>query len=225
MEKSKKTASKAEEEAEKNVRANYIHEDYRIETLVRIGMITVKEGDAFKGFQTGGMSDEQIIIFLWTKHFRICRLLFISTLGDLADPKAASISSIYTFERGKPVKSDTAILMLNQLFSDSGCGSHLHKVMEVVSYAKLANCNVDVILSQDGTNRRASKPIRIFSNNKNENNTKTEEQDEEDQNWDEQDWEKRDWKQQDGEKQSAVKQDEKNAPTVRRRNRGPKPLL
>ncbi|HEY5585656.1 MAG TPA: hypothetical protein VIK78_14365 [Ruminiclostridium sp.] len=202
------------------MRANYIHEDYRIETLVRTEKISVEAGDAFKGFQTGGMSDVEIIIFLWTKHFRICRLLFIPSLNEMADPKVASISTIYTFEQGKPVKYDYAILMIHHLFSENGCESCLHKAMELITYAKLAKCNVDVILSQDGTNRRASKPIRIFSISKNENNTTTEEQDEEGQYWDEQDWEK-----QDSDKQIAGKQGEKNVPTVRKKNPGPKPLL
>jgi len=219
MKKSTRTASKAEE-AEENVRANYTHEDYRIETLVRIGKITVKVGDAFKGFQTEGMSDEEKTIFMWIQNFRICRLLLFPSLKEMADPKVASMSSIKSFEGGRPVRYDTAILMMLHLFSEKGCESSLHEAMELITFAKLAKCNVDIILSQDGTNRRASKPTRIFCINKNENNTNTEEQDEEGQYWDEQDEDK-----QDGEKQSAVKQDEKNVPTVRRKKPGPKPLL
>lgn len=168
-------SKRAANSAKECVRKNYRNDDYFIETLVRMGKITPKVGDAFNGIQTEGMSDEKRAITLWTKSARMLRLWIYPRVTDLADPKVASVSSINSFESGRPLRFDVVIAMMLRMYSEKDCESQMFCLMEMCFYAIMANCNVDVTMMQQGTNLPASYPITILRVNSKKNGTSVQE--------------------------------------------------
>lgn len=169
------TSKRAADNAKECVKKNYRNDDYFIETLVRMGKITPKEGDAFYGIRTEGMSDEKRAITLWTKSARMLRLWIYPRVEDLADPKVASLSSINSFESGRPLRFDGVITIMLRMYSVKDCESQMFCLMEMYFYAIMANCNIDVTMMQQGTNLPASNPITILRVNSKKNGTSVEE--------------------------------------------------
>ena len=84
--------------------------------------------------------------------------------GEVAD--AFDGTTVNSFEGERPVSFEMVVRVLTKMFQDNGYYSRFYEIIPLTFYAILGKCNLQIVLTEKGTNIPVSRHLTIFSEDK-----------------------------------------------------------